>query len=275
MTARAEAPSAAQSTDVVPDAPSRGESVGLAESISRGEDPASHVDLEARREAFRAKTIGALPAGYSPVLHLAAPAIFCAIVFVACLSLVRDLRAAELWTVPLTLLSGFAFEWRVHKSILHRRIPGLSELYVRHELHHHVIYTYDDMTMRARREWRLVLMPAYAIVLVFGMLIPLGVGLWRLLGPNVALLHVATSMVFFLTYEWMHLAYHLPKEHPISRIGLIQRLRELHRRHHDPRLMKRWNFNVTFPLFDWLHGTAWSPERERARDRKHKRPATI
>ncbi|MBK7399278.1 MAG: hypothetical protein IPJ34_24170 [Myxococcales bacterium] len=30
-------------------------------------------------------------------------------------------------------------------------------------------------------------------------------------------------------------------------------LREHHRRHHHPRLMQRWNFNVTIPLFDWLH----------------------
>jgi hypothetical protein len=141
-------------------------------------------------------------------------------------------------------------------------------LYVRHELYHHVIYTYDDMTMREKREWRLVLMPSYAIVLVFGMLVPLGVGLWKLFGANVALLHVATSMIFFLMYEWLHLAYHLPQDHPVARVGLLRKLRELHRRHHEPRLMKRWNFNVTVPLFDWIHGTAWSEARERARDAK-------
>ena len=28
--------------------------------------------------------------------------------------------------------------------------------------------------------------------------------------------------------------------------------------------MKRWNFNVTLPLFDWVHGTTWSPAREAA-----------
>jgi hypothetical protein len=36
--------------------------------------------------------------------------------------------------------------------------------------------------------------------------------------------------------------------------------------------MKRWNFNVTIPLFDLLHGTLWSPEREAKRDaRRHRR----
>ena len=32
--------------------------------------------------------------------------------------------------------------------------------------------------------------------------------------------------------------------------------------------MKRWNFNVTFPLFDWIHGTNWSEEREERRSRE-------
>ena len=32
--------------------------------------------------------------------------------------------------------------------------------------------------------------------------------------------------------------------------------------------MKRWNFNVTFPVFDWIHGTIWSPEREAIVDAK-------
>ncbi len=223
-------------------------------------------DSPARREAVRGKIVEAIPAGYSPTLHLLAPAALGVVVFVVCLWLVRDLRAVELWTIPLTLFSGFGFEWRVHKSILHKRlpIPGFEMLYVRHELYHHVIYTYEDMTMRDKREWRLVLMPAYAIVLVFGMLIPIGLVLWKLLGANVALLHVATSMIFFLAYEWMHLAYHLPADHPVSRVGLIGKLRELHRRHHEPRLMKRWNFNVTVPVFDWIHRTAWSESRERA-----------
>lgn len=265
MTVRSpDAPSLAGVTSSSEAAPEEERGASVARSSPVDAEGERHADV-ARREAFRDETVAAIPASYSPTIHLLAPAMFAVTVFAVCVGLVRDLRAAELWTIPITSLAGFGFEWRVHKSILHKRIPGLSELYVRHELHHHVIYTYDDMTMRARREWRLVLMPAYAIVLVFGMLVPLGAGVWKLLGANVALLFVATSMVFFATYEWLHLAYHLPPEHPVSRVGWLRSLRELHRRHHDPRLMKRWNFNVTVPLFDWLHGTAWSEERERIR----------
>ena len=227
-------------------------------------DPAAPPERVARREIVREEIVAKIPESYSPAAHFLIPAVLGASVLGASVWLLEGVRAIELVTVPVTLFLGLGLEWRVHKSVLHERQPLLGILYVRHELYHHVVYTYDDMTMRSSREWRLVLMPAYALVLVFVMMIPIVAAVWYLGSRNVALIHLATSMLFFLAYEWMHLAYHLPQDHPIGRLGLIRRLRELHRRHHDPRLMKRWNFNVTVPLFDWIHRSAWSEERERA-----------
>jgi sterol desaturase/sphingolipid hydroxylase (fatty acid hydroxylase superfamily) len=43
--------------------------------------------------------------------------------------------------------------------------------------------------------------------------------------------------------------------HGRRRIRSSPWLREQHRRHHHPRLMQRWNFNVTVPLWDWVRGT--------------------
>jgi sterol desaturase/sphingolipid hydroxylase (fatty acid hydroxylase superfamily) len=94
------------------------------------------------------------------------------------------------------------------------------------------------------------------------MVLPIALVIAHFIGVNTALLVVITSMAFFLSYEWLHMAYHMPDDSFIGRIQLIRRLREQHRRHHDPRLMKRWNFNVTFPVFDAILGTRWSPERE-------------
>lgn len=228
------------------------------------ETAAPAAERNPRREAVREEILSKIPASYNHALHFLVPGALGLAVFAACVWMVRDVQPIEWLTVPITLFLGLVFEWRVHKSILHEKQPLLGILYVRHELHHHVVYTYDDMTMRSNREWRLVLMPAYAIVLVFAMMVPIVAAIWHFISPNVALIHLATSMLFFLAYEWMHLSYHLPQDHPVGRLSIIRRLRELHRRHHDPKLMKRWNFNVTVPLGDWLHRTAWSPERERA-----------
>jgi sterol desaturase/sphingolipid hydroxylase (fatty acid hydroxylase superfamily) len=128
-----------------------------------------------------------------------------------------------------------------------------------------VVFTYDHMQMRSSREFRLVLVPAYAVVLIALIDAPLAFVLWKLVTPNTGLIYLATAMFFFLSYEWLHLSYHLPETSFIGRLPLIAKLREHHRRHHDPRLMKTWNFNVTVPVFDWIYGSNWSPERERAR----------
>ncbi len=216
-------------------------------------------------ERRRAEIVATVPRRYSPLLHLLAPSLFGASVMGIAAWLLADVQPAQWLAFPLTLLGGWGFEWRVHKDVLHARRPGLGVLYERHELMHHVIYRREDMAMRSAQEAFLILMPPYAIVLVFGLVVPLALGLFLLLSANVALLFVIASMLFFLAYEWMHLAYHLPAGSRVGRSRLVGVLRELHARHHDPALMKRWNFNVTVPLFDWLHGSLWSPERARVR----------
>jgi hypothetical protein len=224
----------------------------------------SEGDADATYEHRRASIFSTIPAWYRPGLHLAVPTVLGLGVMIAAAGRVHALRPLDLLAVPVVLLASFGFEWRVHKRVLHHRLPLLGTLYVRHELQHHVVFTFERMTMRAGREARLILMPAYAVVLVFALALPVALVAARFASENAALLGLATAMFFFLSYEWLHLAYHLPDGHPVRRLPLIDRLREHHRRHHDPRLMKRWNFNVTVPLFDWLYGTVWSKEREAA-----------
>ena len=230
----------------------------------------------AAREQLRAQLANAyIQPGYSPRSHLLIPTVIGLCGIAAMLALLRELRLVELMTIPLTLVGGFGLEWRVHKDILHRRVPPFQILYDRHERLHHVIFTEDDMGLRSRREFKLVLLPTFVIVLILLLLLPLGLLLAQVVPRNCALLFIATSLFFFLMYEWLHLAYHLPEQTRLGRNPLIARLRELHKRHHDPRLMKRWNFNVTVPLFDWLHGTLYSPEREARAARRSLRRSAV
>jgi hypothetical protein len=221
--------------------------------------------LDSVHERQRAAIVSRIPAGYRPWVHLAVPSAIGLSILAAALVQIDGPTARDLFTVPITLLAGFGFEWRAHKDILHKRRPLLGLLYERHELAHHVIYTSANLSMRNRQEWFFILMPPYAIVLVFLLVAPIAslaayLGTW-----NSAMLVIATSMFFFLSYEWLHLIYHLRDNSPLRRLPLIARMREQHRRHHEPRLMKQWNFNVTVPLFDVVHGTLWSPEREERR----------
>src|SRR5262245_53532273 len=127
-------------------------------------DPAS-AGAEDERAAFRAGVVAAIPGWYSPWLHLAFPSLFGLTVVAAAVASVRGLRPLELLTVPLVWPVNTASEWRIHRDILHRRTPGLRVLYDRHTPEHHRIFVREDMAIRAAREFRLVLIPSYGIIL--------------------------------------------------------------------------------------------------------------
>jgi hypothetical protein len=211
------------------------------------------------REAFREATRAKISPRYSPRLHLLTPAAVGLGLIGASLASLRDVRWWELLLVPFVYVLSNAVEHRAHRLALHRRSPGLTVLYDRHTPVHHRIFVAKDMAIRDRREFAIVLLPWFGIVAIFAMTAPFTIALW-FLERNLACLFVATTMSYVLSYEWLHLSYHLPPMHPIGRLAIIQRLRRHHATHHHPPLMQKWNFNVTVPLWDWVRRTTY-PER--------------
>ena len=208
-----------------------------------------------RRDALRAAVLARTPWWYNPWVHLAFPSLVGLGMIGVSTALLRHVSLGELATVPIVFLLVNLNEWHVHRNVLHRRSWPLEPLFWRHTPEHHVIFVRDDMAMRSAAEFRLVLIPSYGIVAIFVSTLPITAGLWYFLSPNVAALWVATSMGYVVAYEWLHLAYHLPQDHPIARNRAVQWLRRCHATHHTPELMQHWNFNVTVPIADWLLGT--------------------
>jgi hypothetical protein len=212
------------------------------------------LDREARDE-LRERSLNAAPRFYNPWVHLAIPSVFGIVVFAGCVALLQEPTWRDALMVPVTWVLANIGEWRVHKYWLHRRSRLAPVLYDQHTPMHHMVYLTDDMEIRSARELRLVLIPAYGIMLIFLSLLVPSALLWWAGYRNVALLFVATEMYYVLSYEWLHLSYHLPRDSFIGRRKLIGWLRNHHAVHHDPRLMQRLNFNVTVPFWDWVMGT--------------------
>lgn len=210
--------------------------------------------LEARGKA-RARLQAAIPERYSPWLHLAASTGVGVVALTVGLIGLRAPRAVDFLAIPITFLLSNLFEWWAHKNLLHRRIKPFQELYDRHTPEHHMVFGYDDMAVRDWKELRLVLIPAFGVAGIVVMMAPIAFALSRLFNPNVGWLFLITSALYVVGYELSHLSYHLPPESFIGRLGLVRVLREQHRRHHHPRLMQKWNFNVTIPIGDFLHRT--------------------
>jgi hypothetical protein len=213
------------------------------------------------RELLRARMLAAIPSWYSPTAHMLVPSLLAVtLVTLAVVFFVHDLRVWQFSAIPLLFVMSNAVEWRAHKHVLHRRTPGLEPLYDRHTPIHHRLYITNDMAVRDRREFRIVLLPAFAILVIAATQIPIVAALALIAGRNFAVLAFATSMGYVLLYEWLHLSYHLPADSFIGRRKIIQILRRHHATHHSPDLMQKWNMNVSIPLWDWVRGTNYREE---------------
>jgi sterol desaturase/sphingolipid hydroxylase (fatty acid hydroxylase superfamily) len=214
---------------------------------------------QASRDELRASLLAAVPRWYSPVLHLLLPAFAGAALVAAALARIEDLRAWQVALVPVFLLAGNAIEWHAHRGLLHRRTRPLEVLYVRHTPQHHAVYVAGDLAIRDRRELKLVLLPAYGVVAIVALASPVSLALLLAGQRNLAALWIVSTVAYVLTYEWLHLAYHLDPRGRIGRLRAVAALRRHHERHHVPQLMQRWNFNVTVPIWDHVRGTVWRP----------------
>jgi hypothetical protein len=215
--------------------------------------------LRARKKA-RERLHADIPARYSPWLHLGATLSIGVVVLAVAITRVHSPTWLEWLTIPITFLIANAFEWRAHKSLLHHRTPPLHHLYDRHTPEHHMVFGYDDMAIRDFKELKLVLIPAIGIFGIVAMCTPMAWLLGHFLSPNRGWLFLVTAAIYVVGYEVSHMSYHLPSDSFIGRLWLVQWLREHHRRHHHARLMQKWNFNVTIPLFDWVHRSTVSKE---------------
>lgn len=211
-----------------------------------------------RRDAVRQKALARIPAWYRPYAHLASTTgIGVAALLVSTFGLVR--ASAVRWTdflvIPAVVLVANFFEWRVHKVVLHRRFWPFEVIYDQHTPMHHMVYVEEDMALRSVQEFRLILIPAAGVLGIVMTAAPLAAGVSYLWSAAAGWLFLLTTSVFMVSYEVLHLGYHAPEDSFIGRLRIMRTLRAHHARHHDPRLMQRYNFNVTLPLFDWIMGT--------------------
>ena len=205
------------------------------------------------REEYQATEV---PRGYDGRLHLAITFGGGALALLGCLLQLHEVRPLEWLTVPLSLAYANLAEYLGHRFPMHRPFRGLGLVYKRHAGQHHRYFTHDRMPIDGLRDLRAVLFPPLLVLFFFGLFAtPAWLALAALFSANVAWLFVASGIAYFLNYEVLHTAYHLPDGHWLARNGLVRRLRWLHTIHHDPRRMASGNFNISYPFCDWLFGT--------------------
>ena len=169
-----------------------------------------------------------------------------------------DVQPWEWLTVPLAFLYANLAEYLGHRGPMHHKTRFLAGIFQRHAVEHHSFFTNEAAIFETTRDYRAVLFPPILMVFFFGAFAaPLGAILYFVATPNVCFLFVLTAILYFLNYELLHFAYHSDPRSLIGRLPFVQSLRKHHIAHHDKRLMTRYNFNITYPVCDWLFGTRY------------------
>lgn len=168
--------------------------------------------------------------------------------------------------LPATLVFGNAVEYLLHRYPLHAVYPFARPAYEIHTLEHHRFYVHGAMDFESVKDFMMVLFPPWAPVLTA--LFTTAVGAWviaPLTSPGCGHAFAAMGTGQLLLYEVLHSLAHCSDDGWAGRLPLVQGIRRHHRLHHDPALMSRYNFNITFPVFDRLLGTM-APEGRYPRD---------
>lgn len=155
----------------------------------------------------------------------------------------------SLWVVLIPPVLAPFVEWVLHKYALHRIVdPAKDPRGYAYMLKLHYKHHWEPTKIPY------VFAPASGPITIFVVFLPLGAAVFR--DPQQALLFGFAVVTYFLTYEWLHLAHHIPSYRAITAYGKL--IRNAHSWHH----YKNENFwwGVSNPLGDYLFGTFKDPK---------------
>lgn len=195
---------------------------------------------------------------YSGNLHLAFVILFPALIIGGCLFLLENIQPLDWLAIPFTFLYANFIEYVGHKGPMHNKTRFLESIYQRHTLEHHQLFTETVTTCQSTRDYKMILFSSLMLFFFFGLFaIPAGFILYFIFSPNVCYFFVATSLAYYINYDLLHLSYHLDSDSWIGKIPFMPYLRKHHTLHHNRRLMNRYNFNISYPIFDHIFGTVY------------------
>jgi hypothetical protein len=148
------------------------------------------------------------------------------------------------------------FEYLFHRFPMHRKMPGMSRVY-HHVTIHHNFYANELYYYETSRDYYAVIIPYYVWIHIIISTSILALIIYWSVGFNQAIIFLITVTSYYLMYELLHFSYHAPKDAWIKKIPFVKYLSNFHLIHHKTEIMSKYNFNITFPIFDKLLGTTY------------------
>ena len=152
------------------------------------------------------------------------------------------------------IFANFAIYF-IHRSLGHRLRPLAKQFYQRHTKEHHNFFSPRAIAWESSRDLRVVFFPLPLLFVVGAAAGGVAHLMAQVRTPADGAAVFCTTLGYYLAYELIHFCDHLPEGHFITRLPGLRYMRAHHRAHHAPRQMHSMNFNIVFPLADWIIGT--------------------
>jgi hypothetical protein len=212
--------------------------------------------MSQRQADFRADFRMRIAPAYSGWMHVALIYALGLAAIWYCARQIANPRWYEFLVVPLAFCISNAFEWWIHRHVMHRPVKGFMGIYKRHTLAHHQFFTETEPAIDNTRDFRIVFFPPYALVAFMAMSVPPALLLAAVGLANAGWLLLITNVVLYLNYELFHYCCHVRDDRIVRHIPLVNSIRRHHIAHHNTALMMERNFNLTYPIADWFFGTS-------------------
>src|SRR5262249_53396521 len=184
------------------------------------------------RARYRAEKIGRWYSGWA---HFAFTNISSLALIGFAIGQVRNPSWKELLVIPISFFISNAVEYLGHRGPMHHR-TWLGIVFRRHTLEHHHFFTHEQMSYEGSRDFKVVLFPPVMLLFFLSLAAPIGLVLFALISANAGWLFVAVAFGYYLSYEWLHFAYHLPEDSWLGRLAALKTLRAHHQVHHNQQL---------------------------------------
>lgn len=130
----------------------------------------------------------------------------------------HGVKPLEWLAVPMALVFFNWGEYNVHIHLGHHKHRLGALFYKRHTGDHHSFFVEERMRYEGSRDWRVILFPAWLIVLYSLLLAAPAFWLIGHVSSNAASLFSASLVLGYLGYEFFHSCEHLPPEHLLARL---------------------------------------------------------
>jgi len=212
--------------------------------------------MSKRQAEFRADYRPRISPWYSGWLHVAVIYAIGLAALAYCIPRIHQPTLVEWLIVPVVFLASNAFEWWIHRYVMHRPVKGFMGIYRRHTLAHHQFFTDAVPTIDDSRDFRITFFPPYALITFMAMSVPPALVLGWLWSVNAGYLLMCTTVGMYLNYELFHWCCHVKDDRVVRWVPFVNSLRRHHIAHHNQAIMMERNFNLTYPIADWLFRTS-------------------